>query len=145
MAVAGRALEERQRARVAAAVRCRRFAGSGFVFSGTAGRRPISGFSRHKLALDARIAELNGGIPLAPFTWHDLRRTAASGMAALGIAPHVVEGVLNHRGGVISSVARVYNRYDLRAEKAHALTTWADHLDRLERGDNVGNVVRLGP
>jgi integrase len=120
-----------------------RFAGSDFVFSDTAGRRPISGFSTRKLKLDARIAELNGGTPIAPFTWHDLRRSAASGMAALGIAPHVIESILNHRSGVISGIARIYNRHDFRAEKAHALTAWAAHLDRLEHGDNAGNVVRL--
>ena len=61
-------------------------------------------------------------------------------MAALGVAPHVIESILNHRSGVISGIARVYNRHDFRAEKAHALTTWAAHLDRLERG---GKVVRL--
>jgi integrase len=120
-----------------------RFAASDFVFSGTAGRRPISGLSRRKAKLDARIAELNAGVPVAPFTWHDLRRSAASGMAALGFAPHVVESVLNHRGGVISGVARIYNRHDFRAEKAHALATWAAHLDQLERGESAGNVVRL--
>jgi integrase len=64
-----------------------------FVFRGTAGQRPISGLSRRKAELDARIAELNAGVPIAPFTWHDLHRSAASGMAALGIAPHVVESV----------------------------------------------------
>jgi integrase len=122
-----------------------RFAGNDFVFGGHAGRGPISGLSWHKSKLDARITELNAGVPIAAFTWHDLRRTAASHMAALGIAPHIVESVLNHRGGVISGVARIYNRHDFRAEKAHALTTWAAHLDRLEHGDDVGNVVRLRP
>ena len=95
--------------------------------------------------LDARIAELNAGVPIAPFTWHDLRRSVASGMSALGIAPHVIESILNHRSGVISGVAQIYNRHDFRAEKAHALATWAAHLDRLEHGDGVGNVVRLRP
>ena len=122
-----------------------RFAGSDFVFSDTAGRRPISGFSTRKAKLDARIAELNAGVPIAPFTWHDLRRSVASGMAALGVAPHVIESILNHRSGVISGVARIYNRHDFRAEKAHALELWAAHLDRLGHGDGAGNVVRLRP
>jgi hypothetical protein len=52
---------------------------------------------------------------------------------------------LNHRSGVISGVARIYNRHDFRAEKAHALTTWAAHLERIEHGDGVGNVVRVRP
>jgi integrase len=120
-----------------------RFADSNFIFSGTAGRRPISGFSKRKTKLDARIAELNGGRPIAPYTWHDLRRSAASGMSALGIAPHIVESILNHRSGVISGVARIYNRHDFRVEKAHALMVWAQHLDRLEHDDGAANVVQL--
>ena len=63
----------------------------------------------------------------------------------MGVAPHVIESILNHRSGVISGIARVYNRHDFRAEKVHALTAWAAHLDRLEQGDNVDNVVRLRP
>ena len=66
-------------------------------------------------------------------------------MSALGVAPHVIESILNHRSGVISGVARIYNRHDFRAEKAQALATWAAHLDRLEHGDDAGNVVRLRP
>ena len=66
-------------------------------------------------------------------------------MAALGVAPHVIESILNHRSGVISGVARIYNRHDFPAEKVLALATWAAHLDRLEHGDNAGNVVRLRP
>jgi integrase len=120
-----------------------RFVGSDYIFSDTAGRRPINGFSRRKIRLDEHISKLNGGKPIAPFTWHDLRRSAASGMSALGIAPHIIESILNHRSGVISGVARIYNRHDFRAEKAHALATWAAHLDRLEHGDAAGNIVRL--
>ena len=59
----------------------------------------------------------------APAGWvfHDLRRTSASGMAGLGIPPHVVEAVLNHRSGTIRGVAAVYNRYTYAAEKRAAL------------------------
>ena len=45
------------------------------------------------------------------WTFHDLRRTAASGMARLGFAVHVIEAVLNHTGGEISGVTAVYNRH----------------------------------
>jgi integrase len=63
--------------------------------------------------------------PLAGWVFHDMRRTAASGMAALGIAPHVVEAVLNHRSGTIKGVAAVYNRYNYASEKRDALDKWA--------------------
>jgi integrase len=114
-----------------------------YLFSTTFGDRPISGFSKLKQRLDRRIAELNDGQPLAAWTWHDLRRSVASGMARLGIAPHVIEAVLNHRSGIIRGVARIYNRHDFRAEKATALATWAAYLDQLEHGQPNRNVVRL--
>ena len=50
----------------------------------------------------------------ADFTLHDLRRTAATNMAELGTAPHVIEKVLNHVTGStslsISVIGRIYNR-----------------------------------
>jgi integrase len=78
-----------------------RFLNSEYVFT-TTGRAPISGFGRVKNRLD-------GVLGLANWRTHDLRRTAASGMAPLGVAPHVIEKVLNHRTGIISGVAAVYN------------------------------------
>ena len=62
---------------------------------------------------------------MAPWTFHDLRRTAASGMAALGVPVHVVEAVLNHKSGSIKGVAAVYNRYDYAKEKREAINGWA--------------------
>ena len=89
---------------------------------------PFSGFSRCKKALDKRIAELNGGKALAPWVHHDLRRSAATGMADNGIQPHVVEAVLNHTSGHKAGVAGVYNRASYAAEKAQALARWDEHI-----------------
>jgi integrase len=97
----------------------------------TTGQGPIRGFSRAKDRLDAAIAGLNGGQPLQPWTFHDLRRTAASGMARLGTDPHVVEAVLNHRSGTISGVAAIYNRYQYLNEKRAALKAWAAHVEAI--------------
>jgi hypothetical protein len=71
----------------------------------------------------------------------DLRRTCASGMARLGVAPHVVEAVLNHRNGIIRGVAAVYNRYDFAGEKRHALELWGAHIERLASVDVVDNAM----
>jgi integrase len=60
------------------------------------------------------------------FVLHDLRRTAATGMADLGVQPHVIEAVLNHSNG--TKVAAIYNRSTYTAEKAAALAMWADHV-----------------
>ena len=37
-----------------------------------------------------------GLLSMEPFTPHDLRRTVVTHMAGLGIAPHVVEKIVNH-------------------------------------------------
>jgi integrase len=87
---------------------------------------PVS-FSREKAQLDA-ASTIRADSTLPPWCIHDLRRTCASGMAALGVPPHVVEAVLNHKSGVIRGVASVYNRYSYAAEKRSALELWAAHV-----------------
>ena len=73
----------------------------------TTGSTSISGFSRVKRALDASIEKALRGT-LKPWRVHDLRRTAASGMAALGFQPHIVERVLNHVSGATGGLVGVY-------------------------------------
>jgi integrase len=62
------------------------------------------------------------------WTLHDLRRTAATRMADLGVLPHVIEAALNHISGHKSGVAGIYNRSTYAAEKREALELWAAHL-----------------
>jgi hypothetical protein len=68
---------------------------------------------------------------------HDLRRTLATGMNEIGVAPHVVEAVLNHVGGHKGGVAGVYNRAKYREEKRAALQRWADHVERVVAGEGA--------
>lgn len=100
-----------------------RFLDCDYVFT-TTRRSPVSGFSK----MLRRLAE---GSQTSDWRLHDLRRTAASGMARAGVAPHVVEKVLNHVSGTISGVAAVYNRYGYDGEKAQALEEWGNFLDRM--------------
>jgi integrase len=62
---------------------------------------------------------------------HDLRRTVVSGMARLGVPPHVADKILNHQAGTISGVAAVYQRHDFLAERKEALDRWGSHVDHL--------------
>lgn len=101
---------------------------AGFLFT-TTGTSHVVGFGKAKLRLDVSLA--NAGNALAPWTLQDLRRTLATGCAGLGVAPQVVEAILNHSGGVIRGVAKVYNRYDYAREKRAALELWARHLSDL--------------
>jgi integrase len=113
-----------------------RVAGQDLVFSGT-GKTPVSGFSRAK----ARIGRLMGG-DIAPWVLHDLRRTATTGMARIGIAPHVADRVLNHQAGTIRGVAAVYNRFEYLDERKAALEAWGRLVESLVR-PALSNVVPL--
>lgn len=110
---------------------------AGYAFT-TTGKTPVSGFSKAKIALDAamvKIASKEAGKPVKLEAWrvHDLRRTAASGMARCGVAPHIIERVLNHRsgggGGSARGLERAYNHYSYDKEKLAALETWNQFVD----------------
>src|SRR5262249_13774795 len=81
-------------------------------------------WSHQKIELDKR---LNG----TEFRLHDLRRSCATGMAELGILPHIIEAVLNHYSGHKSGIAGIYNRARYADEMRTALQRWADHIDTL--------------
>ncbi|MYZ47337.1 tyrosine-type recombinase/integrase [Propylenella binzhouense] len=82
----------------------------------------------------ARAARRELQVTREPWTPHDIRRTVATGMAGQGIAPHVVEAVLNHISGFRAGVAGVYNRNQYEPEKRRALDQWAEHLDAIVAG-----------
>ena len=98
--------------------------GGDCLFTTTGGRRPVSGFSKAKARLDAKIAEAGrkAGLPeMEPWTVHDIRRSVDTHMARLGVPQEHIERVLGH---VITGVAGTYNRYSYLAEKAAALELW---------------------
>jgi len=101
--------------------------GSFVLTTHPSGKTSIKYFSKVKRDLDAAIEALSGR-QLAPWRLHDLRRTAATGMAKIGVAPHVIEAALNHRSGTIKGIARIYNRNPYSAEKREALERWATHV-----------------
>jgi integrase len=68
---------------------------------------------------------------LAHFTRHDLRRTYSTHMAQLGVAPHVIEKLLDHQTGTLSTIARTYNRYSFMGEMREAVEKWERHLAKL--------------
>lgn len=78
---------------------------------------------------------------LAGFTSHDLRRSAASSMAQLGITRLVTEKILNHKD---RGVAGIYDRYGYDNEKRHAMDAWGARLEAIVSGKAAaGNVVRM--
>ena len=55
-------------------------------------------------------------------------------MAEIGIAPHIIEEVLNHASGHKAGVAGIYNRARYAEEKKAALERWAAHIEGLVTG-----------
>jgi integrase len=113
---------------IAAAILERQQRNSEFVFGNKAS------WSDAKARLDARL-------PIAPWRLHDLRRTCATGMAELGVAPHVIEAVLNHVSGHKAGVAGIYNRATYAVKCRAALERWADWVDGLTPSGATGNSV----
>lgn len=74
------------------------------------------------------------------WTLHDLRRTFATYLNELSVAPHIVEQLLGHTlGGVMG----IYNRSQYLSEKQDALSMWIEHLDAIGVSDNkVASILR---
>jgi integrase len=90
--------------------------------------RPVSGFSKTKRAVD-RLSGVEG------WTWHDLRRSAATGMAKLNVPPHICERILNHNSsGMMSAIARVYDVHSYQTEMGQALAAWSREIERILTG-----------
>jgi len=103
-----------------------------------AGPRPVEGFGTAKRRLD----ELLAGKVEADWRLHDLRRSAASGMASLGFGPHIIEKVLNHASGVNSGLVAVYQRFDHRSDRKAALTAWDKRVAGIVSGTaSPSNVI----
>jgi integrase len=94
------------------------------------GERAGAGFTswaRNKAELDAR-SRVHG------WTVHDIRRSVATRMADIGIAPHIIEQILNHQSGHKAGPAGIYNRSSYEREVKAALALWEDHIRSLLEG-----------
>jgi integrase len=107
-----------------------------FVFT-TNGKTAVSGFSRAKARIDAALPDVPQWI------LHDLRRTAASGMARLGVQLPVIEKVLNHVSGSFAGIVGVYQHHAFADEKKQALDVWARHVEALTSGKPADNVILM--
>jgi integrase len=96
---------------------------------GTSAAEGFSSWGKGKAALDRRCG-------VTDWTVHDLRRSTATGLADIGVAPHVIETILNHRTGPGrgGAVARIYNRSSYAREVRAALGMWEDHIACLVGG-----------
>lgn len=110
-----------------------------WLFPNATGDGPVDAHAPTKAIERARPA-----IGLADFRVHDLRRTAATRMAEMGISPHTISLVLNHvsaRSGTITG--KVYVQYSYDREKREALGAWGGRLHSIVVGPLHSNVVAM--
>jgi integrase len=115
----------------------------------TTGHSPPGGWVRAKRRLDATMLQLarnerGAPVTIPPWRLHDLRRTAVTGMAELGIRPDVIELAVNHVSGHRGGIAGVYNRSELLGERKAALERWSAHVEALVKQQS-NNVLALHP
>lgn len=93
------------------------------------------GFSKLKEAID-KSAGITG------WRWHDLRRTARTGMTRLGVSSEHAEAALNHVSAR-SALERTYDRHDYQPEVIAALSRWQGHVAALLTTQPSAEVVPL--
>lgn len=90
-----------------------------FLFSTTGGRKAINSAGRAKDKIDALAPTER------PWRIHDLRVTAETRMASLGITQEHRDAVLGHAK---PGLQKTYNKHAYQLEKRDALLKYADHL-----------------
>jgi integrase len=81
----------------------------------------FNGWGKCKDELDRRCGVSN-------WTLHDLRRTFATNMAALGVRIEVTEKLLNHVSGSFGGIVGVYQRHSYMDEMRAAVAAWEARL-----------------
>jgi len=110
--------------------------GSEWLFPSPRTNKPITGESVAYALRRSKDAfpEVND------FTPHDLRRTGATHMTAMGISRLVVSKILNH---VESSVTATYDRHSYDNEKKYALEAWGNKIIQIINETEENNIIRL--
>jgi integrase len=98
------------------------------LFPARARNSPFKGWSKAKAALDRASG-------VTRWTLHDARRTFATRLAEMGVAPHIIERLLNHVSGQISGVSAIYNRARYFDEMRQAVTLWEDRLQTILKSE----------
>lgn len=114
----------------------------------TNGTTPVSGWSRaktriDKLILDARRKDDAKAQAMPEWTVHDLRRTAATGMARIGIDFMVIGAVLAHSQRRHVGITATYARHRFDVEKTAALKAWGGYIERLLSSVDGSNIVQF--
>ena len=101
-----------------------------YLFSTTAGEKPIAGIPSKVMKEIHGKAEAKLGRSMERFALHDLRRTLRTHLPRLKVDEIVAEVVLGH---ALKGLQATYNLYGYRDEKRHALELWANDLLRTDK------------
>jgi integrase len=111
-----------------------------WLFPSPRGNQPMAPEAlHHAIRRNIRSKNPHGCIDILHFTPHDLRRTAASTMASLGVPRFVIGRILNHAE---TGVTAVYDRHSYDKEKQQAMATWEQKLCNILNGEKA-EVVHL--
>jgi len=113
-------------------------ANKGCLFPARGRESSFDGWSKCKPIFDA---DLN----LPHWTLHDLRRTFATHLAALGVPVHVTEKLLNHISGSMGGIVAVYQRHTYQKEMREAVELWEQYLVTIALEDALHSFNSLRP
>jgi integrase len=109
------------------------------VFTGGRGKVARSDTVAHEIAgaIAAHNAAAADGEQVEPFTPHDIRRTMATGLEAMGVRNNVIGTALNHISAKKASVTSAhYTHADLSMEVRAALTRWQATVEAVLAGED---------
>ncbi|SDF79001.1 Integrase [Massilia sp. PDC64] len=107
--------------------------GSQFIFpSRYDGDQPISKATLNRVLSGVVEAAQADGVPLAPFSPHDFRRTSSTALHEAGFSTDWIEKCLAHEQG---GVRAVYNKAEYAEQRRRMMQAWADMIDAWTAGD----------
>lgn len=98
----------------------------GILFPARGTDTPFNGWSKLKPVFEKKCQA-------QPWTLHDLRRTFATNLAALGVPIHITEKLLNHVSGTTGGIVAVYQRHAYLDEMREAIEAWEKYLAALTK------------
>ncbi len=93
---------------------------------------PMSRATLNRITMAVIERAMKKGLPLDPFTVHDLRRTGSTLLNELGFNSDWIEKCLAHEEG--RSSRGVYNKAEYEQQRRHMLQEWADMIDAWTEG-----------
>jgi integrase len=96
---------------------------------------PSNGSALPAMAVARTIIRAQERFGIAQWSAHDLRRSAITGMARLGVAPIVLGHIANHRTTTKAGITlSAYAHHDYANETREALDQWSAHLANIIEG-----------